>query len=58
MYELAANNDLFCHEWGDSAMIFTSDEVTREIIAESPHEWQKSSSTVTNYYFILTRSIM
>ena len=21
---------IFCHEWGDSAMIFTSDEVTRE----------------------------
>ena len=23
-------NNAFCHEWGDSAMIFTSDEVTRE----------------------------
>ena len=25
------NNDVFGHEWGDLAMIFTSDEVTSEI---------------------------
>ena len=32
---------IFCHSWGDSAMIFTRVFVTREIIAESPHSWQK-----------------
>ena len=47
---------IFCHEGGDSAMIFTSDEVTREnhCRAESHHEWQKSLFTVTNplFYFL------
>ena len=47
------NNNYLGHEWGDLAMIFTSDEVTSE------NHWQiasrvtpKSLFTVTNYCFI------
>ena len=33
------NNDFsFGHEWGDSPMIFTSDNVTSEIIGKSHRE--------------------
>ena len=49
---------IFCHEWGDSAMIFTSDEVTSENIADSHHEWQKNSLfTVTNVLFYFLHAI-
>ena len=32
---------IFCHEWGDSAMISRVTKSRVKIIAESPHEWQK-----------------
>ena len=49
---------IFCHEWGDSAMIFTSDEVTNE------NHWRiasrvtkKSLFTVTNVLFYFLHAI-
>ena len=52
---VTVNKDLFCHEWGDSAMIFTSDEVTSENHCRiAPRVTKKSLFTVTNvlFYFL------
>ena len=38
-------NKDFCHEWGDLAMAYTSDEVMSEIIAESPPGVTKTFSS-------------
>ena len=40
-------NTFFCQEWGDSATIFMSDEVTHE---NHGHEWQKISIYVITVY--------
>ena len=52
------NND-FCHEWGDSAMIFTSDEVTSENHCRiASRVTEKSSFTVTNVVFYFSHAIL
>ena len=51
------NND-FCHEWGDSVMIFTSDEVTSENHCRIASRVTKNSLfTVTNVLFYFLHAI-
>ena len=49
---------IFCHEWGDSAMIFTSDEVTSENHCRiASRVTKKSLFTVTNVSFYFLHAI-
>ena len=41
---------IICHEWGDSSRV--------KIIAESPHEWQKSEFTVIHTLFYFLHAIL
>ena len=55
---VTVNND-FCHEWGDSAMIFTSDEVTSENHCRiASRVTKKSLFTVTNVLFHFLHAIL
>ena len=50
---------IFCHEWGDSAMIFTSDEVTSENHCRiASRVTKKSLFTVTNVLFYFLHAIL
>ena len=56
---VTVNNDFFCHEWGDSAMIFTSDEVTSENHCRiASRVTKKSLFTVTNVLFYFLHAIL
>ena len=55
---VTVNNDFCCHEWGDSAMIFTSDEVTSESHCRIASRVTKNSLfTVTNVLFYFLHAI-
>ena len=52
-------NNNFCHEWADSAIIFTSDEVTSENHCRiASRVTKKSLFTVTNVLFYFLHAIL
>ena len=58
-FSLVTNNDFFCHEWGDSTMIFTSDDVTSENHCRiASRVTKKSLFTVTNVLFYFLHAIL
>ena len=58
-FSLVTNNNFFCHEWGDSTMIFTSDEVTSENHCRiASRVTKKSLFTVTNVLFYILHAIL
>ena len=54
---VTVNND-FCHEWGNSAMIFMSDEVTSENHCRIASRVTKSLFTVTNVLIHFLHAIL